>query len=430
MIKILRERSDFIKNSFKLVAGTAIAQAISFLISPVITRLYTPADFGIFTFIISVVGGFGLIATLRYEMAIVLPREEKHAVNLVFISLGIAFLLCLGIAAGVFIFNAWFHKPGMIDPAYKSWLYVIPVMVLLVAAGNVFQNWFNRQKEYKTLALAKVLTSAGNNLVTLGLGFMGIGVWGLLAGNFSGLLMFNLLFVLVIIRRYHGHFGHYDRSGHKALALQYKDLPLANTPQMLIELVQLYGIVFLLQAFFSSEVLGWYSLSQRLLQAPMWLIGTSLCQVYYKEASERFAAEGNITGLLGKTIKMSVMVAFPVLVVMLTAGPWLIGFIFGSAWRESGEIARILAPWFFFDFIRYSISQTPLIIGKARQMFFVSMIGAAFMIIAVSLGGVVLKNSTSSFILLSSLLSCYSIGVIWWILSSVKKASHVQSVSK
>jgi O-antigen/teichoic acid export membrane protein len=428
MLKILNNRSEFIKNSFKLVAGTAVAQAISFVVSPVLTRLYTPADFGTFTFIISIVGGFGLIATLRYEMAIVLPKEEKNAVNLVFISLGIAFLICLAIAIGVFIYNFCFFKSSVINPAYKSWLYVIPLMVMLVAAGNVFQNWFNRHKEYKTLALSKVINSFGNNLITLYLGFIGVGVWGLLLGNFTGLLLFNFLFVFVITKRYRGHFSHYEQSSHMPLARQYKDLPLSNTPQMLVELVQLYGIVFLLQAFFSTEVLGWYSLSQRLLQAPMWLIGTSICQVYYKDASERFAIDGDITEMLRKTLKMATIVALPVLIVMLTIGPWLISFVFGASWKESGNIARILAPWFFFDFIRYSVSQTPLIIRRTRSMMYISLIGAVLMIIAVSIGGLLLKNSTTSFILLSALLSCYSLGVIWWIITAVKKAGRIKII--
>lgn len=420
-MEFLRSRSDFIKNSFKLVAGTAIAQAISFLASPIITRLFTPADFGTFTFIISIVGGFGLIATLRYEMAVVLPREEKKAVNIVFLSLAIAFLMSLAIAVGVLIINIWPLKTSVIDPTYRTWLYVIPVMVLLLSAGNVFQNWFNRQKEYKTLAISKVLNSVGNNLVTIYLGFIGFGMWGLLLGNFSGLLLFNLLFVWVLLKRYKGHFSHYDPTSIKPLASQYKDLPMANTPQMLIELVQLYGIVFLLQAFFSSEVLGWYSLSQRLLQAPMWLIGTSICQVFYKDASERYALDRNINDLLKKTIKMAALAALPALLVLLTIGPWLIAFIFGASWKESGNIARILAPWFFFDFIRYSVSQTPLIIGKTRQMFFISFIGAMSMVLAISAGALFFRDAATGFMLLSIILSCYSIAVTYWIFISVKK---------
>lgn len=421
MIKSLLSRSDFVKNSFKLVAGTAIAQAISILASPVISRLFTPADFGTFTFIISIVGGFGLIATLRYEMAVLLPKEEKNAVNIAFISLKIAFLICIVMAFGIAIFNLWPGKSQWMERFDGTWLYTVPVMVLLLASGNVFQHWFNRKKEYRVLAFSKIINAAGNNLVTVWLGFIGFGVWGLLIGNFMGLLFFNLLFVMVIMRKYRGQYIHYDGSSHKALALQYRNLPLANTPQMLVELIQLYGIIFLLQGFYSSEVVGWYSLSQRLLQAPMWLIGTSLSQVYYKEASEQFTLTGDISGMLSKTIKMSALVALPVLIVMLTVSPWLIALIFGEPWRESGEIARILAPWFFFDFIRYSVAQTPLIIGKTTRMFFISLIGAALMVIAMTAGAALFSSVMAGFIVLSVVLSCYSIAVIWWNIQTVKK---------
>lgn len=421
MIKNLRNRSDFVKNSLKLVAGTAIAQAISILASPIISRLFTPADFGTFTFIISIIGGFGLIATLRYEMAILLPKEEKNAVNVVFLSLKIAFLIGIAITCAILIYNFWAMKSLLLDKIDGKWLYSIPVMVLLLATGNVFQHWFNRKKEYRVLAFSKIINAAGNNLVTVWLGFIGFGVWGLLIGNFMGLLFFNLLFVMVIMRKYRGQYIHYDGSSHKALAKQYRNLPLANTPQMLVELIQLYGIIFLLQGFYSSEVVGWYSLSQRLLQAPMWLIGTSLSQVYYKEASEQFTRNGDISKILAKTIKMSTIVALPVLLLMLTVSPWLIAFIFGEPWRESGEIARILAPWFFFDFVRYSIAQTPLIIGKTTQMFFISLTGAALMIVALTMGAVLFSNVLAGFIVLSAVLSFYSITVIWWTVNAVKK---------
>ena len=98
-------QSEFLRNSAKLVAGTAIAQAISFLVTPMITRLYTPQDVGVFTFFISIAGGLGLIATLRYEMAIVPAKEEKDSVNVAFLSLFIAFAVCLLLAILILICN-------------------------------------------------------------------------------------------------------------------------------------------------------------------------------------------------------------------------------------------------------------------------------------------------------------------------------------
>jgi O-antigen/teichoic acid export membrane protein len=295
-------------------------------------------------------------------------------------------------------------------------------MIFMVSAGNVFQQWYNRKKEYRTLAVAKVVNSAGNNLLTLYLGFLGIGVWGLLLGNFVGLLVFNIFFVSGIYMRYRESLRHYDFPEQKSLARKHKDLPLANTPQILVELVQIYGIIFLLQAFFSAEIVGWYALSQRLLQAPLTLIGTSFAQVFYKDASERQLNDGNLTGLVIKMIKVSAMVAFLPLIVLLTIGPWLIGFVFGSAWHEAGIYARILAPWLFFDFIRATISYTPIVIGRTRTMFYISLAGAVLMVLQLVIGGLVFKNATTTLILLSGTLSLYSIGVILWILNAVKPA--------
>jgi O-antigen/teichoic acid export membrane protein len=404
----------------KLITGTAIAQAISLFLAPVITRLYSPADFGTFTFLISLAGGFGLIATLRYEMAIMLPKRDEVAVNVVYLSFLIAIALCVLVALGVLSFN-FFMPPGeIITQTIHSGLYFIPIFILLIASGNIIQNWFNRKNDYRTLAWAKIINSGGNNIVTLALGFSGFGVFGLLLGNLSGLLLMSVLFVIGILANYKGLGQHFSFQEQKKLARKYLDLPLANTPQMLIELVQIYGIVFLLKTFYSPDVLGWYALSQRLLQAPLWLAGAALCQVYYKDASERFATDRDIRPLMKKTIKLSTLIVLPVLIIMVTIGPWLIGWVFGQAWRESGVIARILAPWFFFDFIRYSISQTPLIIGKTRQMLMVSMIGALFMVTAIAVGSIFFGSAIAGFVLLSVMLSCYSIGVIWWIFRSTK----------
>jgi O-antigen/teichoic acid export membrane protein len=375
-----------------------------------------------FTFFISIVGGIGLIATLRYEMAVVPAKDDHESVNAAFLSLLIAFTLCSALAILIFLFNLFIFPLTSFNPVYKGWSYFLPAMIFMVSAGNVFQQWYNRKKEYRTLAVAKVVNSAGNNLLTLYLGFLGIGVWGLLLGNFVGLLVFNIFFVSGIYMRYRESLRHYDFPEQKSLARKHKDLPLANTPQILVELVQIYGIIFLLQAFFSAEIVGWYALSQRLLQAPLTLIGTSFAQVFYKDASERQLNDGNLTGLVIKMIKVSAMVAFLPLIVLLTIGPWLIGFVFGSAWHEAGIYARILAPWLFFDFIRATISYTPIVIGRTRTMFYISLAGAVLMVLQLVIGGLVFKNATTTLILLSGTLSLYSIGVILWILNAVKPA--------
>jgi len=252
------------------------------------------------------------------------------------------------------------------------------------------------------------------------LGLIGAGVWGLLGGYMIGYFLFALFFLIVFLYSDRASLKNINFSLFSSLAKRHRDLPLSNSPQAIGEMVQTYGIVYLAQIFFTSSIIGWFSLSMRVLQAPLMLIGSSLSQVLYKDASEQYRSTGQIKGLVWKTVKLSSLIALPVLLVLVIAGPWLFGMIFGETWRESGIYARILAPWMFFDFIRYSIAQIPLILRKTRSMFYISIVGNLFMVISMCLGGIVFQDILIGFTILSVLMSIYSIGVILWILSLTK----------
>lgn len=419
-----QKRSDFVRNALKLVSGTALAQGISLLIAPLITRLYSPADFGAFTFLISLAGTFGLIGTLRYEMAILLPKEDEKAINIAILSFKIAFIIAMVLVFLAIIANIANPSLRFFTESVCKGVLIVPLLVIMISAGNIAQNWFNRQNHYKIIALSRVANSAGNNTTTLIFGFLGFGVWGLLFGNFLGQVVMLLLLAVYFSKGSKNFFKQSNRSLQRKLASHYRELPLANTPQVLVELVQVYGIVFLLRFFSDDSTLGWYALAQRLLQAPLWLVGAALCQVYYKEASSLFAAGHEIRPVLFKTIRLAFFSVFPVLLVLLFAGPWLISFIFGESWRESGEIARILAPWFFLDFIRYSISQTPLILGKTRQMLLVSMSGAIGIVVGITVGSTFSEHAFAGFILLSAIMSLHAIFVIAWNIWIASKACN------
>ena len=405
MLKILNNRSDYFKNISKLVAGTSIAQLISFLVAPVITRLFTPEDVGGFTFLISIAGGIGLIATLRYEMAIILPKDNRDSVNLAFLSLMIAFFVSALSTILLFVADRFLFPGSVMNPSYKQWIWLFPLLIFLMGANNVFQQWFNHKGEYKTLAYSKVITSGFNNLITLLMGFAGMGALGLWLGNFTGFLFVVVFFCIFFYIRYRQDFSCFNFQEQKKLAGKYK---------------------YLLKIFFSSSVLGFYSLSLRLLQAPLWLVGISIGQVFYKEASEQYKKYGNLLRPVMKTLKTSTIIAFPILIILLTIGPWLIGVVFGNSWTEAGKYARILAPWMFFDFIRSTISQAPLIIGKAKTMFRVAFIGSVLIVISVVTGGLFFKDAVIGLILLSAIQSLYCLLVIIWIIFIAKKSIRTQ----
>ncbi|SVD81723.1 uncharacterized protein METZ01_LOCUS434577, partial [marine metagenome] len=92
-------RSEFSKNVLTLVTGTTIAQAIPIAISPILTRIYTPEDFGVLALFISITTILGTIANGRYELAIVLPKRDNNALELtalsIIITIGFSLLLVI-----------------------------------------------------------------------------------------------------------------------------------------------------------------------------------------------------------------------------------------------------------------------------------------------------------------------------------------------
>ena len=129
MIKRLKKRftsGSFARNVLTLMTGTTIAQAIPIAISPILTRIYTPEDFGVFALYMSIASIIAVLATGRYELAIMLPKKDEDAVNIVALSIIIAFFVSLISFLIVFIFNTQITNL-LGNPEISNWLYFIPI---------------------------------------------------------------------------------------------------------------------------------------------------------------------------------------------------------------------------------------------------------------------------------------------------------------
>jgi O-antigen/teichoic acid export membrane protein len=417
----LSERSGYLKNISTLVAGTAIAQAISLAAAPAIARLYTPAEIGTFTFLISIAGGISLIASFRYEMAIILPDKRADSVNIMFLSFLLSAAVTI-VSLVLILIEARFDLLGIGSAYFRHrWIFMLPMLIFFLSANSIYQNWMNHNREYRLLAISKVLSSAGNNLTTLLFGVVGIGVFGLWFGNFLGVLLTIILFSVMLMLKNRADLQLLSLKPLNELARRYRHLPLANTPQVVVDMAQVYGPIYLLSIFFSNTVLGFYSMSMRLLQAPMWLIGSSIGQIFYKDAAEYYLQNGNLKRPIVRTIGIALIIALPVMLVLLTAGPWVMSVVFGQQWREAGVYARILAPWMFFDFIRSTIYSALMVTGRIKSMLAFSLAGAALMIIPLFIGGIIFRDARATLILVSACQSLYSAGVISWIVSQAFK---------
>lgn len=329
--------SRFVRNVAFLVSGTAAGQLVIVLASPVLTRLYTPKEFGLLAVFYAVLGIVAVIASFRYELAIPLPRRDRNAAHVLFLAIVINALMVL-ISILLVVGAKEYIAKWTRTPQVCSYLWLLPVGVAFFGVNKVFSYWATRKKEFKTLARTRLCQSIGTVGVQVGTGLAHLGVVGLILGQIVGQAV-GLLSLVAMVRRNHARiFEKICLKRIYAAARRYCRFPQFDSPAALLNVTSEQLPAFLLATLFSPAVAGYYLLAYRVLSIPVAFIGQAVAQVLYAEASLA-GRDGRLGTLVGKIIKtLTVVAILPALVVCFFA-PSLFSIIFGETWRTAGVYA-------------------------------------------------------------------------------------------
>ena len=357
--------SNSIKNSIlTLLKGSVLAQGLPILCTPILTRLYSPDSFGIFTLYTSLVLSLVSIVGLRYEYGILLPRNDNIAWQLLIMSAKIMVLISL-LASFIIITFSIQISTILQNPALTPWLMLVGINILVLGLTQLITFWFNRNKQYSLMANQRMLQSATSNAaqITLGLGFH-FGVSGLIIGNLLGQII-TLISSLMNILPYHQR-KRKVLNIEKKLLIHYKSLPLYNAPTALIDALRLNGINVLLSTFFTVSSLGQFALAWRLLQSPISLINGALSQVYYQQFTQLALTEQY--SFLFTCIKKSFIIGIIPFTLLYFTAEWLFIIFFGIEWKQAGQICSTLVPWLFLNFITSPISSIYVVLKQEKTL--------------------------------------------------------------
>jgi lipopolysaccharide exporter len=348
--------SSFATDVFKLVTGTTLAQVITILASPVITRLYGPEAFGFLAIFTSITSILGVIACMRYELAIMLPKTDEEAANL----LGLC-LICVTLVSGLMVLALYFGGDALLSllraPGLGSYLILVPPFIFISGVFVALNYWNSRTKHFGRLSVARVTRSLATTGTQLGAGFAGYVTGGSLIGaNIVGSAVSTGVLGSQIWRD--------DRAllrssiswkGMLKGLKRYKKFPLIDSGSALLNTISWQLPALLLTAFFSPVVVGFYSLGFMVLQMPMSLIGGAIAQVFFQRATEAYH-QGSLASLTENIfvvlLKLSV---FPMLL-LAVIGEDLFLIVFGAAWGEAGIYSQLLSIWGIFWFISSPLS--------------------------------------------------------------------------
>ncbi len=377
-----RLKTDFVSSVLILVSGTVFAQIIAYLLSPVITRLYSPEEMSYLSLFSRIITFLAVIATARFELAFPLPKREEHAFSLFKVSLRITIITTL--ATAIFALGLSFY-PWQ-DANIYFILALIPVGIFVLAFYNQGMNWAIRTKAFKSLSISKVLSSSVNSLSTVGFGLLSFGYKGLILGFVFGNLSSVLPFVKPFRKAQNKQKSFILKGRDFAIAKHYLEFPMINLPHVLIDLSKELFIAFYLIYTFEKDVLGLYDFSFRMLKLPISLIGISISQVFFNKAAGMIQEGKSIFPLAKKTILTLLVLSVVPFGILFYIGGDLFAFVFGEPWREAGEFSEIMSPWLMMNFLVSPVSQIPIILKKQRSFLFLSLFGTSLLIVSLLIG--------------------------------------------
>jgi len=369
----MKRRSEFIEHVATLAGGTGFAQLIPLLVAPLLTRLYTPGEYGILSLYVSTCAIISVVSTGRYELAILLPPKYIDADRLTLLSSGLA--LITGITT-FFIFVILI-KPisHILFPGFNlNWFYVAPLTIISLGIYQSFSYRLNRDKEYKTIAGSKIVKNTFTGIGQVGLGFLGIGSWGLIIGKILGEISASG-YLGRKIRTITGKFSTlWSKPDIKKLAKEHLNFPKFNAFHALTTTVSANLPILILTSFFGTSTAGLFGLSMRICYAPVSILAASIGQVFSRKISEIHKETGDITRFTFKTLLSLTFLGLIPFLILLIFAPRLFSFVFGQQWKIAGIFSQYLTSWYFLSFLVSPIMYIPMMLGKQKKAFIIEMV--------------------------------------------------------
>ncbi|HCX2794022.1 TPA: type 8 capsular polysaccharide synthesis protein Cap8K [Staphylococcus aureus] len=348
--------NKFIGDSFLMILSSGIAQVILIITTPIITRLYSPTEFGEFTIFSNIAMILIPIINARYDLLIVNTKNDRSANILSQISFLISLLILL-ILIPIFAISAWLYPNFILD-----FIFII-IMLFLVSLTNIFTNYLNKERKNKVLSLINVFRAGSMALLQIIFGLLALGSLGLIIG-------FSLSYIAGITLGYKTFKKHFnivrDKEETKALFLENKNQLVYSTPSILLNSLSFSVVVFFIGILYTNTEVGIYGMAIRVLGIPVTIISLGLSKIFMQQANDYYIEHGNFRNLLLKFSSILVIVSIILYVPLYLFSEELVNILLGHSWVDAITVIKIVIPLFVIRLIVSTVSLSVIVLQKQQ----------------------------------------------------------------
>ncbi|HEY0061371.1 MAG TPA: oligosaccharide flippase family protein [Telluria sp.] len=352
------------KHVITVLGGALGAQALPLLAAPLITRLCTPAEMGSFMVWFGIVAVASIGATLRLEAAMILDHGSEHQATCFSVVAWSATATALLVTTGA-ILARWL---GLRVAAGLSWgaLLTLGLGTWLTAYMQTTLAYATSRNAFGTAARAKIMGAGSIALFQLALLGAGAGGAALLSGHLAGLAV-GLVAATVLLRPPRPRLALRPNAAMRQYLMRHRGFWRFSLPSNLLNVMVGQLPLLMIGARYGALAAGLFALTQRVLSAPVALLASSVLEVFKRQSVHEFQTHGNCRDAYRYTFKALVLLGIGPSLVLVLFSPQLFAWVFGANWREAGEMAQILAPLYFLNFIASPLSYVFFVAGKQKM---------------------------------------------------------------
>lgn len=368
-------RSEFAKNSLTLLTGSFVGQAMALLAYPVITRLFSQSDIGLYATWLSIVDVLTILSTGKYEDSVMLGKDKTEAVATARLALMVntAFsLAAVAVAAAVFAY-------GKTDYT----VFFIPPMIFFCGTSRVYQALFNYVKKFGHIAFSNIANSVAATAAKIACGLARFTSGTLPAGSLVGQIVGNINYQMAMHRL---QLPQTTWAEAKAMAKERRNFPLFSMPKNFVNSFS-HNLPFIfLAAYFDKAYIGLFSIAMMCTFRPVSFFASAYHKVLYKNLSEKYHSRQSLKKDIIRFVYTNVLLFVPVFVIGGVFAQWLLGTIFGNEWQAAAPYLRMVLPWIFLTLFVSTLSFLPDMFSTQRTDLIINIITFAVRFSALAVG--------------------------------------------
>jgi len=390
--------SSSARNFAKLFSANVFAQALGLFVYPILTRLYSPEDFGLLNLFISIGGILALLSTSEYQNAILLPKREDEASGVARVA-----LCLLGIWLVVIAITIPIAQPLtqlFAAPSLASYYWLLVPYVAMMGCWAIYNAWLTRNRDFGRISAYQVNQSTTGVITKLLFGWAG---W-LRGGLIISSVLSPFIALCTSILRSRDRFRALWQTTSEplaAIAKRYRRFPLFTMPRSLVNNLSGNLPALLLTPYFGLSEMGFFALAQTLAFRPITMISASIHQVLFEMVAKNVREGQPVRVWLLKKWGLLAAIVLPTMIILTIIMPWLVRVLLGDGWDETATLIRYMMPWLTCVFLVSPLAFISEVFGRQKLFLIIELLYLGLRVAAMVIG-IVCNNFSLAIILMSA----------------------------